>query len=420
MPHLSPHSTTPAHAQEGTGWGLALALSLAAVVALGITRFSYGLLLPPMRDDLGWSYSLAGLMNTFNAIGYLLGALSTPALMRRWGPGPLLLWTTAVASVCMVAGGLFTASGALLGQRLLAGIFSAWIFTAGGLLAARLSLRWPGHSGLLLGLYYGGAGWGIVLCAVSVPAALQLAGPQAHPWMWAWWILAGWAGVATGVLVLALRALHRHGIETGPAILPSASTASTQNTHTEVVATAVPWRALAPALLGYSLFGVGYIGYMTFVIALLRAQGNSDSTITIFYSLLGLAVVASSRLWAGLLDRHRDGQPLARLNALLGCATILPALTSALPVLVLSGVLFGAVFLSVVAATTALVRHNLPQAQWASGISGFTIIFAVGQIVGPTVVGWISDGPGGLARGLLFSAGALWLGALLAWRQKSL
>jgi len=36
------------------------------------------------------------------------------------------------------------------------------------------------------------------------------------------------------------------------------------------------------------------------------------------------------------------------------------------------------------------------------------------------VVGWISDGPGGLARGLVFSAGALWLGAALAWRQRSI
>jgi hypothetical protein len=40
--------------------------------------------------------------------------------------------------------------------------------------------------------------------------------------------------------------------------------------------------------------------------------------------------------------------------------------------------------------------------------------------VGPTVVGWIADGPGGLARGLIFSAVALWLGALLALRQKAL
>jgi len=86
----------------------------------------------------------------------------------------------------------------------------------------------------------------------------------------------------------------------------------------------------------------------------------------------------------------------------------------------LSGLVFGGVFLSVVASTTALVRHNLPPAAWASGISAFTIVFAAGQIVGPTVVGWIADGPGGLARGLVFSAVALWLGAALASRQKSL
>jgi MFS family permease len=82
--------------------------------------------------------------------------------------------------------------------------------------------------------------------------------------------------------------------------------------------------------------------------------------------------------------------------------------------------LFGGVFLSVVASTTALVRHNLPPSQWAAGISAFTIVFAAGQIVGPTLVGWIGDGPGGLARGLVVSACALWAGALLALRQRPL
>jgi hypothetical protein len=78
------------------------------------------------------------------------------------------------------------------------------------------------------------------------------------------------------------------------------------------------------------------------------------------------------------------------------------------------------VFLSVVASTTALVRHNLPQGAWATGISAFTVVFAAGQIVGPTIVGLIADGPGGLSRGLVFSAGALWVGAALAWRQRPL
>ena len=72
------------------------------------------------------------------------------------------------------------------------------------------------------------------------------------------------------------------------------------------------------------------------------------------------------------------------------------------------------------ASSTALVRHNLPSHQWASGISAFTVVFAAGQIAGPTMVGWIADGEGGLERGLLVSALALWLGAVLAWWQKPL
>ena len=384
---------------------LAVALSLGAAVSLGITRFAYGLLLPPMRADLGWSYTLAGAMNTANAVGYLLGALATPRLMARLGPSRLLVGGAVLASVFMGLSGFFTDAAPLLLQRLLAGAASALVFIAGGLLAARLGAQAPQRMGLLLGLYYGGTGLGIVLSALLVPALLQAASQVQHGWAWAWWALAVACFVATAVLVWPARVLQAM-----PAPPAAASGASASVRFT--------WRAFAPGLAGYTMFGVGYIGYMTFVIALLREQGVAPGAVTLFYGLLGVAVMASSRIWAGLLDRARGGGALATLNALLGCATVLPALTAAWPLVLLSGVVFGAVFLSVVASTTALVRHNLPPAQWATGISAFTIVFAAGQIVGPTVVGWVADGPGGLARGLVYSALALWTGALLAWRQR--
>ena len=389
---------------------LAVALSMGAAISLGITRFAYALLLPPMREDLGWSYTLAGGMNTANALGYLLGALATPWLLRRVAPGAVLLVGAAMATVFMALSGFFTQAAPLLVQRLLAGGASALVFIAGGLLAARLGAQVPGRSGLLLGLYYGGTGWGISLSALLVPAVLAAA-PAPHSWTWAWWALALACVAATLALLWPARVLSG---------LAAPVAAASGTTPAAAVPDRVRWRALAPALLGYGLFGVGYIGYMTFVVALLREQGRGAGEVTLFYALLGLAVVLSSRIWAGLLDRSRGGEALARLNALLGVATILPAITGAWPVVLASGLLFGGVFLSVVASTTALVRHNLPQALWASGISAFTIVFAAGQIVGPTVVGWIADGPGGLARGLVFSACALWVGALVAWRQRPL
>ena len=406
----SPPSPAPFSVSPMRSLWLAAALSMGAAISLGITRFAYALLLPPMREDLGWSYTLAGGMNTANALGYLLGALATPWLLRRVAPGAVLLVGAAMATVFMGLSGFFTQATPLLAQRLLAGGASALVFIAGGLLAARLDAQVPGRSGLLLGLYYGGTGWGISLSALLVPAVLGVA-PAPHGWTWAWWALALACAAATLALLWPARVLSG---------LAAPVAAASETTPSAAVPDHVRWRALTPALLGYGLFGVGYIGYMTFVVALLREQGRGAGEVTLFYALLGLAVVLSSRIWAGLLDRSRGGEALARLNALLGVATILPAITGAWPVVLASGLLFGGVFLSVVASTTALVRHNLPQALWASGISAFTIVFAAGQIVGPTVVGWIADGPGGLARGLVFSACALWVGALVAWRQKPL
>jgi len=385
---------------------------MAAAVSLGMTRFAYAMLLPPMRDDLSWTYTLAGSMNTLNAVGYLFGALVTPRMLNRWGAVTVLIGGALMASLLMALTGFFSETPALLLQRLLAGAVSAAVFVSGGLLAARLGAHLPSQSGLLLGLYYGGTGWGIVLSAGLVPAALAVANEQAfeHPWAWAWWGLALACFTMTLVMFAMRLPIKRWAAELKP-IDTNGSLHSDQ-------AIQMHWPQWVFGLAGYGLFGVGYIGYMTFVVALLRDQGASTAEISWFYALLGLAVLASSRIWAGLLNRYRGGQPLSILNALLSAATLIPVMTSAWPMMLVSGILFGSVFLSVVASTTAMVKHNLVPSQWAAGISVFTVVFAIGQIIGPTMVGWIADGPGGLQRGLLFSAAALLLGAVLARLQK--
>jgi predicted MFS family arabinose efflux permease len=382
----------------------ALALSLAAAIALGLSRFSYGLLLPSMRTDLDWSYLLAGSMNTCNAVGYLIGALSTPMLMRRFGVWPLLIAGSVLAGLFMMISGLVTDSTALFLQRVCAGVASAFVFIAGGVLSAKLGSMHRERAGLLIGLYYGGTGIGIALSAVLVPATLVFAQEHhvAHAWQWPW-------------LALGLACLISTAVMAGPA--------------KEIGAAAVPQQASRQrfsvkdfrfGLSGYFMFGMGYIGYMTFVVALLKQQGMRSDLINLFYMLLGLAVVASSRIWARMLDKFKGGESLAILNGLLCVAAILPALTSLTPVVFLSGIVFGGVFLSVVASTTALVRHNLPQEAWTAGISAFTTVFALGQIVGPAMVGWIADTTGGLERGLVASSISLLIGAVLASRQKAL
>ena len=391
----------------------ALALALGSAIALGMSRFSYALLLPPMRAELGWSYFTAGAMNTLNAAGYLVGALLMPAWLRARGPRAgqeALVGGSLAAAFVLALHGLTTHDAALAALRLAAGVASAAVFVSGGLLAARLSaapgVDWRVSSGLLLGLYYGGVGLGIVACAAALPPLLEPGAARAWGlagWQLGWLMLGGLSVCATVLMALRLRAAEL------PAPPPAAAGAKR-----------LKLRALAAGLAGYGCFGLGYIGYMTFIVTLLREQGLAPGTVTAFYALLGVGVMASPWLWAGLLQRARGGGALATLNALLALATALPVLVVHPVAAFVSGALFGAVFLSVVASTTALVRHNLDASLWPAGISAFTVVFAAGQIVGPSLVGALADGAGGLGAGLAVSAVLLALGALLAWAQRSL
>ncbi|MFZ4651286.1 MAG: YbfB/YjiJ family MFS transporter [Rubrivivax sp.] len=389
----------------------ALALALGAAVSLGLARFSYALLLPPMREELGWSYFTAGALNTLNAAGYLLGALAMPGWLRRRGAlaAQQALVGGSLLAAALLALHAFTREDALLALwRLATGVASAAVFVSGGLLAARLSAQ-PGvesrvSSGLVLGLYYGGTGLGIVACAALLPPLVDglAAGSGLAGWQ------AGWLGLALLAALAAWPMAHR--LARWP--LPPAPPPSR--------AGRLDARPLAAALAGYCCFGLGYIGYMTFIVTLLREQGMAAGVIAAFYALLGLGVMASPWLWAGLLQRARGGGALALLNALLALATVLPVLVSHPLAAFASGALFGAVFLSVVASTTAIVRHNLPQGDWSAGISAFTIVFAAGQIVGPSLVGGLADGAGGLRAGLAVSAALLALGAAVATLQRPL
>jgi MFS family permease len=68
-------------------------------------------------------------------------------------------------------------------------------------------------------------------------------------------------------------------------------------------------------------------------------------------------------------------------------------------------------------AMMALARKTLPQVLWAKAMNFFTMIFAVGQAVGPVVAGWIADAYG-LNTAMAAGACVLGLSALLAKLQK--
>ena len=100
---------------------------IALAAALGIGRFVYTPILPPMIEALHLSKSEAGLIASVNFVGYLLGALlaAMPGLVgsrRLW-----LLGALAISAVTTAAMGLTQMLPAFLGLRLIGGIASAFV-----------------------------------------------------------------------------------------------------------------------------------------------------------------------------------------------------------------------------------------------------------------------------------------------------
>jgi predicted MFS family arabinose efflux permease len=377
---------------------LILTLALAPTVGLGIGRFAYALVLPDMRDTLGWSYSAAGFMNTVNAAGYLAGALMASRLARRFGLLAVLRWGTlaclASLALCALSGNFVALSLA----RLVVGVGAAVGFVAGGALAARIAQSQGSRANFLLSLFYAAPGLGILASGLIAPFVLQVFGPGS--WWMVWWALT--------VLAVAMA-------------IPLLLTPIESDTG---LAEAVPgnfriWPVLI-YLAGYFLFGAGYIAYMTFMIAYVRDAGGGAVAQSAFWCLIGASAFVTPWAWRGVLALDRGGVSTAIILFINASGAALPLFGQSAPWLVASALVFGVSFFAVVGSTTAFVRFNYPPAAWPKGIAAMTIAFGVGQTLGPIATGAITDALGSLSYALNAGAAMLALGGVLALFQRRL
>jgi predicted MFS family arabinose efflux permease len=375
---------------------VAAGLAAGPAVVLGIARFAYGLLLPGMRADLHWSFAQAGTINTANALGYLAGAMIAPRVTARIGRGLAFLGGIAVVVAALLATGLASGFGALLALRVLAGVAGALVFIGGMDLAA-----WLGHgrsstrAAVLLGVYVGGGGLGIVLSGMVVPPILALGAGWRTGWL------------ALGVLSLAGLVVARWaaGMVAAPPMARRGEGAGW------------PARRFVPSIVAYTLFGVGYISYITFVVALLVHQGLGGVVVGSFWVLLGVSSLLSVPLWGRALGRLRGGRGPALVLAVVSVGAALPLLGGGAVTAMASAVVFGGAFLAVVTSFATVVRDALPAPQWGPAIAALTAVFAFGQCAGPVLTGLLSDLAGGVRAGLGLSAVVLGLAALIALAQ---
>jgi predicted MFS family arabinose efflux permease len=362
---------------------------MALATALGIGRFVFTPILPAMLDALSWTTTEAGLVASANFLGYFVGAcLSSRTFMLARARSWLLI---SLATSVLSTAGMALPSGlaAFLILRLVGGVASAIVIVC----ASRLVLERLAIAGRnsLSGLHFAGVGFGILLSAGLVSWLVACgAGWRAL------WIGAG----ALGLVAAAMAAL------TVPADAgrrdPAERTSPSQRTG-----------RLGALVIAHGLFGFGYVITATFLVAIVRHSSDACALELWVWMLVGLAAMPSVALWCWL------GERVGTLHAY-AAACLLEALGvagsvewSSVPGIGVAAVLLGGTFMGITAlGFLAAQRGSSGQAQRAMG--QVTTSFALGQMLGPTFAGYLSEQLGSLRPASLVAAGALLLAAVLA------
>jgi predicted MFS family arabinose efflux permease len=362
----------------------------AIAAAIGIGRFVYTPILPAMMSALGWSKSDAGLVASANLLGYFVGALLAGrpfavARPRRW-----LVAALAISALSTAAMGLPSAIVPFVGLRFIGGVASAFVIVCvSTLVLEQLSLSGRGS---LSAIQFAGVGFGIMVSAIAVSSMLA--------WGAGWRSL--WIGTGSLAILAAVGAAWLiPPADVGAALKPEAARA--------------PPSGICAMILAYGLFGFGYIITATFLVAIVRLTDEVRVLEPWVWTLFGLAAIPSVTIWSWLGKRIGVLDAFAAACAVeaVGVAASVEWMT--IPGVCLSALLLGGTFMGITVLgfmAGRILSTGNPHRTFAR----MTASFSVGQMVGPTLAGFLSERLGDFRVASLIAAGALVVAAALAIR----
>jgi predicted MFS family arabinose efflux permease len=341
---------------------------LSLIIAMGIGRFAYTPILPLMQKDLSFSDAVAGYVASSNYAGYLLGAFFTGAI-------PLKEYRTISLRISLIISILTTALMGLTYShllwyvlRLLSGFASAFVFVLASSivldkLATRNQTNWSG-------LFYGGVGFGILLSSIVIPSL-----NYSFQWEGTWIGLA----VVSGILAYFVWIW----LDDSPDIVE-------RKKKQEIFVHVPPTKWLAWLTIAYGLEGLGYIVTGTFIVSIAEKTSSFHSGATLVWMMVGLAGIPSCLIWSLLAKKWGYVKSLVAAMTLQSFGIAMPVFWMSQTSFIISALLFGATFMGITTLATTLARQMNPSNS-SRIIGNLTTIYAIGQMMGPTLAGVLSS-----------------------------
>ncbi len=349
-----------------------------SLVVVGLARLAYGVILPSMRTDLGFTYQQAGILSTVTALCYVCFVLAGGVAATRWGAKASILFgmltvVTGFAGLVVVSN--FWLIAIFMG---LLGFGAAFAFAP---MVALLAAWFPDHRGLVIGCMSSGVGIGILVAGALVPVLFSAFGELG--WRVSWGVFAAIALLVTLMISLV--------VKNPPQTTTSASNPLSSDQKWLIYRNP---RVLIVAAT-YGIIGLTYIVQTVFMVSFMVESGYNESIAGRFVAMMGILSIAAGPLWGWVSDFWGRGNALAITLFLVIMSMTLPLIGQTLPYFffhyALLGISINGVFAMIqTSATDQVAPRYIPIA-----FSFATLFFAIGQFLGPAVAGWLIETTGG-------------------------
>ena len=371
---------------------------LVVLGSVGLARFAFGMILPGMAADLGLDYRQQGILGASYFLGYLAMVAAMPWLAPKLGSRRLCVGGLAVVALSLLAMSQSRDYTALSACYFVTGLGSGAAFIG----AMALSSFWfhPSHRARAAGVATAGAGVGILFSGLLVPqvsAALDMAS-----WQVIWLTFA----VLTMLFcLLAAFALRDRPAELG--LMPyGRASESADATNQAATTSRRQWRILLHLGVIYALFAATSLTFTTFIVTtMVDDLSVTGATAGLLWAGVGGLSIFSGALFGSVSDRfgHRAGMVSALCAQAVAYGLI--ATGTGVAGLYICVVLFGLSAWSTPSIVAAAVGDYLGPEKAAAGFSVLTLMFAVGQVLGPAGAGILADETGSFALSYGVAAG---------------
>ena len=381
-------------------WTAVLLIAMGTAVAQSFGRFTYGILLPAIRDDLQISNTIAGSLAAANVAAYLVGTL-----VVAWASSHLRLLVVFRLGLAMATLGLFAIAMAqtpplLVIGLVLAGLGGAFVWIPAPIIAAD-SL--PAEQRALgVALMSSGVGLGLVFSSFLSGHLRSIQGDAA--WSAVYEVLGTIAVIA--LLGSLLLVKHRQTSPSANAGFGGFSALSRMR----------GWRAL---IFAYAVFGFTYLLVLGFLTTRLEDDSLwSSADATFAFTLMSIAMVVGGPILIGLTKRI--GHRLVLGGAFLSWSILVSVVLFGWMLPTLFAVMgLGILFSGIPTVITLYVVENTSSNDYGPCYAAATLAFGVAQVASPQVGGVIADITGSFTAVFVLSAALSISGLVAALRLPS-